>query len=263
MSRINTIGVTLELDRRRRAGRRCCSRRPSAAPTPCCTRPAPRPGGYLAAFIVSALMAAYVMVGFDSAGELSEETKDPRRTAPHGDRRARCASPGVGGALLLLAGIMAAPSLTDGELAAGGLPYVITSQLGDTAAKILLADVAIAVCICTLSIQTAAMRMMYSMSRDRVLPFSGAIAQGLPADGHARSLSAVIIGVRDDRPAARQRRRAPSIFLNLTSVCIVMLYLAYLMVTVPLLVAAAARRTGRGRRRRASRASRSAASGCR
>ena len=38
--------------------------------------------GYLGAFIVSALMAAYVMVGFDSAGELSEETREPRRLAP-------------------------------------------------------------------------------------------------------------------------------------------------------------------------------------
>ncbi|WP_280466363.1 amino acid permease, partial [Nocardia brasiliensis] len=40
------------------------------------------PGSYLAAFLVSGLMAAYVMVGFDSAGELSEETKNPRRVAP-------------------------------------------------------------------------------------------------------------------------------------------------------------------------------------
>ena len=45
-------------------------------------------------------MAAYVMVGFDSAGELSEETRDPRRTAPAAIIRALLAS-GIGGGLLV------------------------------------------------------------------------------------------------------------------------------------------------------------------
>ena len=80
-------------------------------------------GGYFGLFIVSALMAAYVMVGFDSAGELSEETKNPRRTAPRAIIKALCVS-GLGGGLLLLAAIMAAPSLTNGQLATSGLPNV-------------------------------------------------------------------------------------------------------------------------------------------
>jgi amino acid transporter len=56
------------------------------------------PGPYFGWFIVSALMAAYVMVGFDTAGEVSEETKDPRRTAPRAIVRALTAS-GIGGGL--------------------------------------------------------------------------------------------------------------------------------------------------------------------
>ena len=39
-------------------------------------------GPYVWPFLASMLMAAYVMYGFDSAAELSEETTDPRRTAP-------------------------------------------------------------------------------------------------------------------------------------------------------------------------------------
>ena len=38
--------------------------------------------GAVGAFMVSGLMAAYVMVGFNSAGELSEETKSPGRRHP-------------------------------------------------------------------------------------------------------------------------------------------------------------------------------------
>lgn len=232
MARINSIGVTLELIGiavlvvvlllNAERGPDAVLHQTGAAPG----------DGYLAAFIVSALMAAYVMVGFDSAGELSEETKDPRSTAPRAIIKALCVA-GAAGGLLVLAGIMAAPSLTDGKLGTEGLPYVILAQLGNTGGKILLADVVIAVCICTMAIQTAAMRMMYSMSRDRVLPFSAAIGRVNPQTG-TPIFSAVLIGLATIGLLVVNVGDA-SIFLNLTSVCIVMLYLAYLAVTVPML----------------------------
>src|SRR5262245_39420998 len=40
------------------------------------------PGGYAAAFALAAVMASYVMYGFDTAGALAEETHAPRRTVP-------------------------------------------------------------------------------------------------------------------------------------------------------------------------------------
>jgi urea carboxylase system permease len=231
MSRINTIGVTCEL-----VGVVAlvlllfthAERGPSAV----LHQTGAAPGSYFSAFIISSLMAAYVMVGFDSAGELAEETKDPRRTAPRAILRALTAS-GVGGALLLLAGILAAPSLTDGELAAGGLPYVLTSSLGDTVGKVFLADVTIAICVCTLAIQTAATRMMFSMSRDRVLPGHGALGRVSAVTG-TPVLPAVVVGVLAAAILLVNVGEA-SLFTALTSVCIVMLYGAYLMVTVPML----------------------------
>jgi urea carboxylase system permease len=192
------------------------------------------PGGsYFGAFIISALMAAYVMVGFDSAGELSEETKNPRQTAPRAIIRALCAA-GVGGALLLLVGLMAAPSLTDGRLATEGLPYVLTTALGSTVGKLFLVCVAIAVCVCTLAIQTAATRMMFSMSRDGMLPGSKALSKVNATTG-TPVLPAVAVGVLAVAILLVNVGEATA-FIDLTSVCIVMLYGAYLMVTGPLLV---------------------------
>jgi urea carboxylase system permease len=190
--------------------------------------------GYFGPLLVSSLMAAYVLVGFDSAGELSEETHRPRRTAPRTILRAVAAS-GVGGALLIVAALMAAPSLTDGTLASGGLPSVLTSRLGTVPGKLLLLDVAVAVFVCTLAIQTSASRMIFSMARDRVLPFSGRlgavsrrtgtpVAPTLVAGVLAAALLVLNIG-------------NPALFLALTSVCIMLMYLAYLMVTVPMLLA--------------------------
>jgi urea carboxylase system permease len=189
--------------------------------------------GYFGAFIISALMAAYVMVGFDSAGELSEETKDPRRTAPRAIIRALAVS-GLGGGLLLLAAIMAAPSLTDGNLGTQGLPYVLTSRLGSTVGKIFLIDVTVAVCVCTLAIQTAATRMMFSMSRDGVLPFSTRLARVNPVTG-TPILPAIVIGALAAALLFVNLGKA-ALFTDLTSACIVMLYTAYLFVTVPMLI---------------------------
>jgi urea carboxylase system permease len=189
--------------------------------------------GYLVPLLISSLMAAYVLVGFDSAGELSEETHNPRATAPRTIIRAVVAS-GIGGALLILAALIAAPSLTDGNLGTGGLPYVLTSRLGTLPGKLLLLDVAFAVTVCTLAIQTATSRMMFSMGRDHVLPFSNALATvnrrtGTPLVPIVSSgvLAALLLVVNLGNPA---------LFLGLSSVCIMLLYIAYLMVTVPLLV---------------------------
>ncbi|MDI2132882.1 amino acid permease [Yinghuangia seranimata] len=191
-------------------------------------------GSYVGAFLVSALMAAYVMYGFDSAGELAEETRDPRRTAPRAIVRALVAS-GVAGLLLLLAALMAAPSVTDGELAHGGLPYVLTSQLGTGLGKALLVDVAVAMFVCTLAIQTAATRLVFSMSRDGVLPGSARLAKVSPRTG-TPVLPALVVGVLAAALLLVNVGRA-ELFTALTSVAIVLVYLAYLLVTVPLLVA--------------------------
>jgi urea carboxylase system permease len=181
-------------------------------------------------------MAAYVLVGFDSAGELSEETKNPRRTAPRTILRALVVS-GIGGALMLMATLMAAPSVTDGALGdpTRGLPYVLTSRLGDTLGRVFLIDVAIAVTVCTLAIQTATTRMMFSMARDRVLPFSAALSRVNPRTG-TPILPAVLVGVLAIGLLVLNVGNA-ALFLALSSVCIMLLYLAYLMVTGPLLVA--------------------------
>lgn len=189
--------------------------------------------GYLGAFLVSSLMAAYVMVGFDSAGELSEETRDPRHIAPRTILRALVIS-AIGGAGLLIAALVAAPSLTDGTLATQGLPYVLTSRLGETGGRLLLVVVAIAVFVCTLSIQTAGSRMVFSMARDGVLPFSRALSW-VPNRTGTPAVAAIGVGVLAAAVLVVNIKQG-SLFLALSSVCIVMLYLAYLFVTVPLLL---------------------------
>jgi urea carboxylase system permease len=190
-------------------------------------------GAYLPAFLASALMAAYVMVGFDSAGELAEETHAPRRTTPRTILRALVTS-GAGGALLILSALMAAPSLTDGNLATGGLPWVITERLGDTLGRLVLCCVAVAVFACTLAVQTSGARMMFSMAREGAFPFHAVLGKVSRRTGTPIGAS-IVVGV-GAAVALLVNVHQTAIFTALASLCIAMLYIAYLGVTLPLLV---------------------------
>ncbi|MGW0994699.1 amino acid permease [Streptomyces sp. NPDC002523] len=190
-------------------------------------------GGPVAALLVGSFTAAYVLIGFDSAGEMSEETRSPRRTAPRTILSA-LASAGVLGGLLLLGGLLAAPSLSDGRLATEGLSYVLTSSLGDGVGKVLLADVAVAVVVATLAIQTAGTRMLFSMARDGMLPFSAQLAKVSKRTGMP-FVPALVVGALA-AALALLNLASPEAFLAIGTTCIAMLYLAYAGVTVPMLV---------------------------
>ncbi|MBO1331764.1 amino acid permease [Streptomyces sp. VRA16 Mangrove soil] len=189
--------------------------------------------GLLAAVLTGSLTAAYVLIGFDSAGEMSEETRHPRRTAPRTILTALGAAGLIGG-LLVLGGILAAPSLTDGRLATEGLSYVLTSSLGDGVGRVLLADVAVAIAVATLAIQTAACRMLFSMARDGVLPGSRALSRVSPRTGMPTGPALVVGGLA--AALLLLNFASPDAFLAIGTTCIVMLYLAYAMVTGPMLV---------------------------
>ncbi|MET3805791.1 urea carboxylase system permease [Nakamurella sp. UYEF19] len=189
-------------------------------------------GTLFGSLLVASLMAAYVMVGFDSAGELSEETHNPRRTAPRTIIRALTIS-AAGGTLILVGALMASPEANDPNIAGQGLAYVITSRLGDTLGRVFLADVVLAAFVCTLAIQTATTRMIFSMSRDEVLPFSKKL--GKVSKNGATAVAAVVVGVLAVALLVVNLGNT-GVFTALTSVCIVLLYLAYLMVTVPMLI---------------------------
>lgn len=232
MSRINNIGVTCEIVgviavigmffTHAQRGPQVVFDTGSAGSEP----------GYIWAWIVSGLMAAYVMVGFGSAGELAEETRNPRRVAPRTIRLALSVS-ALGGGLMIVGALMAAPSLTDGRLASEGLPYVLGAILSSPWGTLLLIDVAIAVFVCTLAIQTAASRLMFSMARDGRLPASTILSKVNARTGTPIAPS-VLIGIACIMVLAVNVGNS-AIFTTLSSVCIVLIYLAYLMVTVPLL----------------------------
>jgi urea carboxylase system permease len=188
--------------------------------------------GYLGAFLTAALASAYVMYGFDTASSLGEETIDPRKTAPTAIIRAVVASFLLGGMILLFA-ILAVSDINSPEIAAGGLQFVVLDVFGTTVGKIFLISVAIAITVCCLAVHTATIRMMFAMARDNNLPGGERLAKVHPKT-KTPIVPAVLIGILALLILVVNIRQ-PQIFTVITSIGIIMIYIAYLLVTVPML----------------------------
>ncbi|MGV4925332.1 APC family permease [Streptomyces sp. BHT-5-2] len=193
-----------------------------------------QPLGYLGAFLTASLASAYVMYGFDTAASLGEESLDPSRNAPRAILRALIASFVLGGLVLLLA-LMSVGSLDGKGLTTDGLQYVVLDVLGDTGGRAMLWCVLIAVTVCALAVHTAAIRLTFAMARDTNLPFAARLARVSPRF-RTPVLPAVLIGVLS-LAVLLLNIRQPQIFSVVTSLGIILIYAAYLLVTAPMLVA--------------------------
>ena len=115
------------------------------------------------------LLGAFTIVGFESAANLAEETRDPAHTVPRAMWQAVVAL-GILGMLFIIAvtatgGDMIALTQSDTPIAT-----VISNVLGSVVGKILLALVVIAIFSCGLTISLSGARLVWAMSRDKRFP---------------------------------------------------------------------------------------------
>jgi urea carboxylase system permease len=191
--------------------------------------------GYLTPFLMAALMASFVMYGFDTAGALAEETLSPRRQVPKAILQALAAA-GVLGGLLLLFALMAAPALNDPLLAKdeGGLPLIVRDTLGPQLGGVFLWNVIFAIIVCALAVQAGAVRLIFAMARDNTLPFSRALSH-VSETSHTPILPAILSGVAAVL-ILLVNFGSTKLLEVIIVVAIVWANIAYLLVTVPLLV---------------------------
>jgi urea carboxylase system permease len=192
-----------------------------------------RPLGYAGAFLVAMFASLYVMYGFDTASSLAEESHDPRRNAPKAILRALFFSFLLGGLILLFA-LMSAPDLADPAFSSlGGLQNLILAVLGGPMGSVILVAVVIAVIVCDLAVHAAAIRLAFAMSRDNNLPAGSKLCTISPRFG-TPVVSSVVIGVI--AIVLLFVTFSPQIYTVVTSIAIIMIYTAYLLVTVPMLI---------------------------
>lgn len=126
------------------------------------------------------------------------------------------------------------PDLHAKQLSVDGLQYVVLSTLGSTVGQIVLWCVVIAITVCELAVHTAGIRLAFAMARDNNLPAASLLAKVSPRF-QTPVLPAVIIGLVGIGILLINVNQ-PQIFSVITSIAIIMIYLAYLAVTLPMLV---------------------------
>lgn len=128
------------------------------------------PGSYLAAFAVSGLVGAYTITGFDGAADLAEETKNPARNIPRAIISTEVVSAVIG--LIMLAGFtIAITSLHKTQASGTPLLYIMQQHLGSFT-PVIMTVVFISIYACGLINLAAISRLVFSLSRDGVLPGS-------------------------------------------------------------------------------------------
>jgi amino acid transporter len=149
--------------------------------------------GYTGVFLAAMFMSLYVIYGFDTAGSLGEETINPSREAPRGVLLAIGLS-FVAGLVFVVAALLAIKDVSKIMGSLNPLPDIIDAAFGTGWGKAYLSVVSIAIFVCTLAIQAAAIRLMFSMGRDHRLPLSGLWSQVNPNVG-TPVLTALATGV--------------------------------------------------------------------
>jgi amino acid transporter len=131
------------------------------------------PGGYLPAFLASALGAMWCYYGFEACGDVAEETPDAGRTIPKSMRMTIYVG-GIAALWVCLGLVLAVPDV--GAVLSGKdkdpVVTVLRSAMGETGLRVVIAIVTVSFVSALLSLQAAASRLLFAYARDQMMPAS-------------------------------------------------------------------------------------------
>ena len=174
-------------------------------------------------FVLSALLPLYCFIGWEGAADLAEETHDPRAVTPFAMIRANYVS--VLASLFMIVGfLIAIPHGVKDTLGQDKNPlvYIFQSHFGPAAGAVLQVVVFLAIFSCVLANMVVATRLTFALSRDKMLPGSGALGSVNRATrtpiASILLVAAVAIGVN---------LLSAGVAANVVSICSVAYYFIY------------------------------------
>ncbi len=146
---------------------------------------------WVGAALVAVLANAYIFYGFESAGDISEETIDAHREVPRAMRSAILYG-GIASFVLVLGLLLATPKAGIKGVVSGGIP-VLFAGLPGFITDFFLVMVVIAFFSCGTAVQGAGARVAYALARDGAMPGSNWLKQVSPR--FKTPANAVLVGV--------------------------------------------------------------------
>ncbi|HZV76732.1 MAG TPA: APC family permease, partial [Candidatus Babeliales bacterium] len=142
------------------------------------------------AALVAILANVYIFYGFESAGDISEETLEAQRQVPRAMRDALLYG-GIASFVLVLGLLLATPQTGIGSVVSGGINTVL-AVLPGWLADFFLVMVVVAFFSCGTAVQGAGARVAFALARDGALPLSGRVGRVSPR--HHTPVNAILVG---------------------------------------------------------------------
>ncbi|HEU5480079.1 MAG TPA: APC family permease, partial [Candidatus Tumulicola sp.] len=142
------------------------------------------------AALVAILANVYIFYGFESAGDISEETIDAQRQVPRAMRNALFYG-GIASFVLVLGLLLATPSAGIAGVVSSGI-NVVLAQLPTWLQDFFLVMVIVAFFSCGTAVQGAGARVAFALARDGALPLSNALRKVSPR--HQTPVNAILVG---------------------------------------------------------------------
>lgn len=143
------------------------------------------------AALVAVLANVYIFFGFESAGDISEETVDAGRQVPKAMRNALLYG-GIASFVLVLGLLLATPKAGIGAVVAGGVPSIL-AVLPGWLQDFFLVMVIIAFFSCGTAVQGAGARVAFALARDGAVPASRTLRK--VSARHKTPVNAITVGV--------------------------------------------------------------------
>lgn len=142
------------------------------------------------AALVAILANVYIFYGFESAGDISEETVDAQRQVPKAMRNALLYG-GIASFVLVLGLLLATPPGGIAGVVSGGVNALL-AELPGWLQDFFLVMVIVAFFSCGTAVQGAGARVAFALARDGALPLSERIREVSPR--HHTPVNAILVG---------------------------------------------------------------------
>jgi amino acid transporter len=127
-------------------------------------------------FALSLLLGAWCLTGFEAAADLAEETKSPRKHVPRAVISSQL-SASLAGFLILVLLVLSAGNIGLAQGSDNALMTILENSIGSRATAATGMVVMLSIFACAVASMATATRLLFSMSRDNIFPFSSFLAK--------------------------------------------------------------------------------------
>jgi len=131
---------------------------------------AAKAGGF-SSFALSLLLGAWCLTGFEAAADLAEETQSPRKHVPRAVITSLVTA-ALAGFLIIALLMLSAGNITAAQQSNNPLLYLLQKSIGTRATAFISIIVLMSIYACCVASMATGTRLLFSMSRDNMLPFS-------------------------------------------------------------------------------------------